>query len=739
MRLSTESLARASAAHAWRTVAIWTVVLIVAVVLVATLLADGLTTEFRYSNNPDSKTGDALLEERLRGPRRVNEVVIVQSDELVVDDPAFERKVLELFGAITGLGTDVIQGAVNYYMFPDPAMVADDRHTTLIPLVMAGSFDDAMDNVEQLTDLVAAADGRDGFKVLIAGEASISLESNKISERDLIRGEGIGIPVAFVILMFVFGALVAAFIPLLVAIFAIVIAIGLAALVGQVFQLSFFVTNMITMIGLAVGIDYTLFVVSRFREERRRGLPKIDAIGRAGATASRAVFFSGLTVVLALVGLLVIPTNMFQSLGAGAIMVVIVSVLISLTLLPAVLGLLGDRIDSLRLPYIGRKLSRTSSGESTGGFWNWVTHAVMGRPVVSLVLTAGVLVAVAIPAFDLKTGFNGVESMPEGTKAREAFHLLEDQFSFGLVSPLEIVVDGDVNSDAVQGAIETLNAAMEGDERFIGKPVVQVNDAGDLALISIAVAGEAAADVAEMATRAVRDEYVPDAFRGVDARVYATGGPAFNVDFYDITDRFAPIVFAIVLGLSFVLLTLVFRSIVVPIKAIIMNLLSVGAAYGLLVMVFQKGYGADFLGFQQSDIIDAWIPLFLFTVLFGLSMDYHVFMLSRIRERYDQTGDNAASVAYGLRTTGGLITGAALIMVAVFGGFAMGDLVGFQQVGFGLAVAVLLDATIVRSVLVPASMRLLGDWNWYLPRGLSWLPDFRVEPEEAVSAPAPGD
>ena len=503
MRLSTESLARASAAHAWPTVGIWTVALVVAVVVVATLLADGLTTEMAYSNNPDSKKGDALLEERLRGPRRVNEVVIVQSAQLVVDDPVFERKVLELFGAITGLGTDVIYGAVNYYMFPDPAMVAEDRHTTIIPLVMAGSFDDAIENVEQLTDLVAEADGRDGFKVLIAGEASISLESNEISERDLIRGEGIGIPVALVILMFVFGALLAALIPLLVAIFAIVIAIGLAALVGQIFELSFFVTNMITMIGLAVGIDYTLLVVSRFREERRRGLHKIDAIERAGATASRAVFFSGVTVVLALVGLLVIPTNIFQSLGAGAIIVVIVSVLISLTLLPAVLGLLGDRIDSLRLPYIGRKLSTSSGDDTTRGFWNWVTRTVMGRPVVSLVLTAGLLVAVAIPAFDLITGFNGVESMPEGTKAREAFHLLEDQFSFGLVSPLEIVVDGDVNSDAVQGAIETLNAAMEGDERFIGKPVVQVNDAGDLALISIAVAGEAAADVAEMATRAV--------------------------------------------------------------------------------------------------------------------------------------------------------------------------------------------------------------------------------------------
>jgi RND superfamily putative drug exporter len=526
---------------------------------------------------------------------------------------------------------------------------------------------------------------------------------------------------------------------LLVAIFAIAIAIGAAALMGQIFQLSWFVTNMITMIGLAVGIDYTLFVVSRYREERRRGLQKIDAIGRAGATASRAALFSGVTVVLALIGLLIIPTNIFQSLGAGAILVVIVSVLISLTLLPAVLGLLGDRVDSLRLPYIGRKLSWSGGNESTGGFWDWVTHAVMGRPVVSLALSVGLLLALAVPALDLNTGFNGVASMPESSRAREAFDLLEDQFSFGVVLPLEIVVDGDIDSDPVKGAIERLKAAMAEDPSFVGRPSVKVNDEGDLALISIPLAGEAAGKVAELATRAIRDDYVPTAFAGVDARVYATGGPAFNVDFYDITDRYTPIVFGIVLGLSFLLLTLVFRSIVVPIKAIIMNLLSVGAAYGMMVLVFQKGYGADLLGFQQSEIIDAWIPLFLFSVLFGLSMDYHVFMLSRIRERYDQTGDNAASVAYGLRSTGGLITGAALIMVAVFGGFAMGDLVGFQQVGFGLAVAVLLDATIVRSVLVPASMRLLGDLNWYLPRGLSWLPDLRVQPEEARTAPTPGD
>ncbi len=250
-------------------------------------------------------------------------------------------------------------------------------------------------------------------------------------------------------------------------------------------------------------------------------------------------------------------------------------------------------------------------------------------------------------------------------------------------------------------------------------------------MLAVPVLGDPGGEAAIDAIGRLRDQHIPGAFSQTQADVLVTGATAFNIDFFEITDRFTPIVFAVVLGLSFILLMIVFRSIVVPVKAMIMNLLSVGAAYGLMVLVFQKGVGADILGFQQTEIIDAWIPLFLFTVLFGLSMDYHVFLLSRIRERYDQTHDNAGSVAFGLRSTAGLITGAALIMVAVFGGFAIGDLVMFQQVGFGLAVAVFLDATIVRSILVPASMRLLGNANWYFPSVLRWLPDVRVEGGEA--------
>ena len=500
-------------------------------------------------------------------------------------------------------------------------------------------------------------------------------------------------------------------------------------------ELIFFVTLMITMIGLAVGIDYSLIVVSRFREELRRGRDTLDAIARTGATASRTVFFSGVTVVLALFGMIIIPSNIYQALGIGAILVVVAAVMATLTLLPAVLSLLGNRVNWLTIPILGRRL-HSQSDDTTGGFWPWITRLVMRRPVISLVVVAGVMIGVATFYTDINTGFNGVDSFPDGVQVKEAFLLLDEEFSFGAAAPTEIVIDGDADSLQVLTAIELLQARIAEDPAFNSRSTVEVNPKGDLTLLSTGVKSETASDEAVSAVRRLRNDYIPDAFRGVPAEVYVTGFTAFNIDFFDVADQYTPIVFAVVLGLSFILLTVVFRSIVVPIKAIIMNLLSVGAAYGLLVLVFQKGVGADILGFQQSDTIDAWIPLFLFTVLFGLSMDYHVFLISRIRERYDQTKDNAEAVAHGLRVTAGLITGAALIMVAVFSGFASGDLVSNQQVGFGLAVAIFFDATLVRSILVPAAMRLLGDANWYLPSALNWLPDLRVEAEEPVAAPA---
>ena len=359
------------------------------------------------------------------------------------------------------------------------------------------------------------------------------------------------------------------------------------------------------------------------------------------------------------------------------------------------------------------------------------------------------MLAAAYFYLEIDTGLNGVDVFPEGAQTREAFLVLEEEFSFGLVSPAEIVIDGEIGSPEVERAIAALGEAIEGDSRFtllrpeqllspaelaglrlLGYQVLPsglvVNPPGDLALLSVAPPGESSARPAVDAVEDLRESYIPAAFDGVPAEVVVGGRTALTADIFEVVDTYTPVVFAFVLGVSFLILMLVFRSVVIPIKAILMNLLSVGAAYGLLVLVFQKGEGL--FVFQHAEAIDAWIPLFLFSILFGLSMDYHVFLLSRIRERYDETGDNAAAVAYGLRSTASLITGAALIMVVVFGAFASGDTIINQQVGFGLAVAILLDATLVRSVLVPASMEVLGRRNWYLPSWLNWLPDLRIEP-----------
>ncbi|MDQ4131898.1 MAG: MMPL family transporter [Actinomycetota bacterium] len=570
---------------------------------------------------------------------------------------------------------------------------------------------------------MGAAVGGDGFDVQIFGPATFSEDLNKVAEEDLRSGESIGILAALIILVIVFGAIVAAVLPILMAVMAITLAIALVAVVGQLADFSFFVTNMITMMGLAVGIDYSLFVVSRYREERHRGLEKLDAIEAAGATASRAVFFSGLTVVLALMGMLLIPSTVFRSLASGAIFVVVFAIGASLTLLPAMLGLLGDKINAAR---IRRRRAAAGVGRE-GGFWDRVTRNVLRRPVLSLVAGVAVLLVCAFSWVDMRTGFSGVTTLPDSFESKQAFVTLTENFPGGLSAPLKVVVDGRADDPQVQVGVERLRASLSGDG-FFGPSQVQVNEAGDLTLVTAAMKGDPSSDTAVEAVSRVRDDYVPAAFPdggGVEALV--GGDTAFNKDFFDLTSRYMPIVFAFVLGLSFVLLTVAFRSIVVPIKAIILNLLSVGAAYGLLVLVSQKGVGAGILGFQQVDTIEAWLPLFLFSVLFGLSMDYHVFLLSRIREHYDITGDNTESVAYGVRTTAGIITGAALIMVAVFAGFASGKLVMFQQMGFGLAVAVLLDATLVRTVLVPSSMKLLGERNWYLPKWLEWLPRVTVE------------
>ncbi len=715
------------------TIGAWVALMIIASALNVNLLESATTTEFRLAGSFESERASALLAERLPESQAITEIVVVQSESLTVEDPAFREQVDAVFARLLALGSDIVDVPLTT-LANGQRLVSADGTTTLIPLVLTGSLADAEKNIGHVLDVIEEANASDDLQVLMVGPASVSFESLEFAREDLEQGERFGIPVALIILLVLFGAVVAALVPIGLAVVSIAIALGLVALIGQVFELSFFVTLMVTMIGLAVGIDYSLLIISRFRKEMGRGLSTPEAVAKTGDTAGRTVLFSGVTVMIALCGLLIVPFSFFQSLGIGAILVVLVALAATLTLLPAVLALLGPSINRLSIPFIGTgRLEGSAAAPSRDGFWAVTPRLVTRFPVVRILAIGVPMVAVTLFYFQIQTGINGVDTFPEGAETREAFLVLEEhpKLSFGVANPLEIVIDGDISNARVLAALDQLETTLAGSGISPLPPLRQISPAGDLALLQVIVPGEPRSHAAVDVVTAIREQHVPAAFGdGVPAAVHVGGVSGETADVFAIVERYTPIVFAFVLGFSFIVLLLVFRSIVIPIKAVVMNLLSVGAAYGILVLVFQKGVGTDLLGFQHAEVIDVWIPLFLFSILFGLSMDYHVFLLSRVRERYDQTGNNAEAVAYGLRETAGMITGAALIMVAVFGAFASGKTIINQQVGFGLAVAILLDATLVRSVLVPASMELLGSRNWYLPSWLGWLPDLRVEPVE---------
>ena len=762
----TKFLARISARNAVAVVAIWSALAIAGGILAddaglglnfgfTDALDNATTTEMTLGAGAESSQAESLLED-LRGPKPVTEIVIVQSNSFTVDEPEFQERLGSLADELATLG--LVCKVEHYFGLgfnedncprePSPPLTAEllalreqtvsaDRRTTIMRVTLAGDFDHTLEHIEEVLDVVHEAGAGDDFDTLLVGDASIALEQNELAESDLRQGERVGIPVALIILVVLFGTVVAALMPIGLSLVCVIVALGITALLGQAFELIFFITLMIIMVGLAVGIDYSLIIVSRFRDELDRGLDIPAAIERAGETAGRTVLFSGLTVIIALFGMFLVPFSFFQSLATGAILVVFVALAATLTFLPANLALHGKRINRLAVPFLGKTGGGLSGGSGASsvpehGFWHRTTRLVMRFPHISIVAVGAPMVVAIVFYFQINTGLNGVDVFPEGAESREAFFVMEREFSFGLVNPTEIVIAGDIGSPGVQSAIEELQASVSGHPAItLASTHPEVSDDGDLALVTVYIEGEPRSHEAVDVVNEIRDDFIPAAFEGVEAKALVGGVSAIAADVFSTVNVYTPIVFAFVLGCSFLILMLVFRSIVIPVKAVIMNLLSVGTAYGLMVLVFQKGVAADLLGFQQAEVIDAWIPLFLFSILFGLSMDYHVFLLSRIRERYDETGDNAEAVAYGLQSTGGMITGAALIMVAVFGAFASGKTIINQQVGFGLAVAIFLDATLVRSVLVPATMEVLGRGNWYLPSWLRWLPDLRVEAEEA--------
>ena len=718
----TERLARACSRHPWRTVSGWGVALVLAFACIAVLLPGNLTSEGGAAGNPEFRQAEQIEFSSFPFNPRLNfsDMVIVRSARYTVDQPPFQAFVANL--SREGEATQKIHDAQVYYQTRDRTLVSRDGHALMIPLNIYDTGD-----VPAITDVVDRNNGRNGFEVAVTGNTVRDHDFDQLSQHDLESGElEFGLPAALIILVLVFGSVVAGLVPILLAILAIIGGLGLVAIVAQIWELSIFVVNMLTGMGLALGIDYSLFVISRYREERTVGREEQAAIEASGATASRAVLFSGTAFVIAMLGMLIVPNTVMRSLAAGAILVGVTSLAAALTLLPAVLGLLGDRVNSLRIPLVG------AGTESR--FWSSIVHRVLRHPAVSLIAACSLLIALAIPVFSLKIGTNGISTLPDRFDSKRGYLLLQKEFPQATADPVRIVVADGASEPAVRAALRRLQSRLAASPEF-GRGLIRYATDGNVAALDVPIHGDDASDQALSAVRNLRSTVIPDVFGGTDARVLVGGRTAEQVDYADSVTNPTPYVFVFVLGFTLILLTLAFRSIVVAGTSILLNLLSVGAAYGLIVLVFEKGYGNGIFGFERADTIEAWVPLFLFSVLFGLSMDYQVFLLSRIKERYDETGDTTGAVTWGVASTARIITGAALIIVAVFAGFAKGDLIAFQQMGFGVGVALLIDATIIRSVILPSAMKLLGRWNWYLPGWLNWLP--RIQIERAPTEPAP--
>ena len=700
----TGGLARATAQRPWRVWGLWAVLLVGAFFLAGNLQ---ISDEGGVEDTEARRAIDFI--EQLRGDNELNdeEFIVVEADASI-EDTAMAALVTAIVIGVREV--EVVNSAVSYLDGIPELRTSDDR-VAMIPITTTLTASDDIDPGLPILDVVDKANETPGFRVTSAGDFSFNSTFEDLAEETFAKDELIGLAAAVIILLIVFGAAISAALPILLALAAVFSAVGVVAAISFGYGVSTFTVIVLTMVGLALGIDYSLFIVQRFREERDRGFEKLDAITVTGSTASRTVLFSGFAVAVALAGMLIMPDRLFKSFGIGAVVVAITAVAGALTLLPALLGLLGDRVNWLTLPVVGRR----SAPDSTTGFWATITRVVTAHPVVSVVATSVLLIAATLPLLSIELGTNGVGILPKDSSPRHAFEVINESFSGGVLTAEVVIVDEGLNAGELKRGL----AALVG-----------------LTRVSIAMKGDFSSDDSVAAIHRLREEYLPATFDAARSETLVGGASAEVVDDVAVVKRYLPIILGAVLTASFLLLLIVFRSIVVPLKAVVMNLLSVGASYGLIVLVFQQGIGNELFGFPQTDVIEFWIPLFLFAILFGLSIDYHVFLLSRIKEHYDQTGDNTGSVIHGLRSTATIITGAALIMVAVFGGFALGPLSMFQQMGFGLAVAVILDATLIRMVLVPASMELLGDRNWYFPSWLEWIPEISIEGAPQSAPPA---
>jgi RND superfamily putative drug exporter len=745
---------RWSAQH-WKTATLlWAAFVVVAVVLGQ--IAGTVKLSDSVQGTGETARAQAILADAgFKTP--ASESVLVESKTLTADDPEFRAAVHDVAAALRA------RPEVASLRASGAGQISADRHAQLLQLEMKGAADDAADHVQPLLDTVAREQAQHpGFTVAEFGFASATKTLQDTLGEDFQKAETLSVPITFLILLFAFGAFVAAGVPVLLAFTAVLGSLGLSQLASHVFHASDATQSVMLLMGMAVGVDYSLFYLKREREERAAGHEGHDGLFRAAATSGQAVLISGVTVLIAMAGMLFAGSKIFVSIGIGAMVVVFTALVGSLTVLPALLGRLGDRIERgvrqvlaagvVRL--VGRRrapawlvrlrdaptlLKRVKGDRQESRIWGVVLGWSMRFPAVAALLAAGVLVVIAWPVFSMHTKLLSFSDLPHELPIVKTYEKIQSAFP-GSPAPAHLVVKADdVTTPQFKSAYaEFEKRALESGE--VHRPIsVAVNPAKTVARIDMPLAGAGEDAAAYRALHTLRDDVIPPELatlpEGTQALV--TGDTAGSYDFNQTMKERIWFVFAFVLGLAFLLLLLTFRSIVIPIKAILLNLLSVGAAYGVLVWIFQEGHLEGLLGFRSNGGVVTWLPLFLFTVLFGLSMDYHVFILSRVKELVDRGVPTDEAVARGIRTTASTVTSAAAVMVAVFAIFATLRTLDIKQMGVGLAVAVLLDATIIRGVLLPAAMKLLGEWNWYLPRWLEWLPRLNVEPELHGDVKAP--
>jgi uncharacterized membrane protein YdfJ with MMPL/SSD domain len=717
-------MARWSSRH--RKTAFWGWLAFVIVALgIGTALGSNLISDV---DNFNGESHDAEVALENAGLRPQSEVVFLQSDSLTIKDPQFRAAVQDVASHLAKVPyVQDVKSPVE-----GESAVSKDGHAALVDFDVAGDSTEAQDRIDPVLAAVAAAQKRHpDLAVEQIGDASANKAVNETIGDDLASAGMLSIPVTLILLLLTFGSLVAASVPLLIGLTSVMAALGLANIASQVVPVDSNLPAVILLIGLAVGVDYSLFYLKREREERAAGRGESAALEAAAATSGRAVLISGATVVVAMAGMFISGDNTFISFAMGTIIVVAVAVFASLTVLPAMLSWLGDRVEKGRVPFLGR--GRRGVGESR--FWSGLTGAVMRHPGISLVVTGALLIALALPALGMKSVTSAVDQLPDDLPVIVTYNKVKQVFPQEGVTATVVMKVDDVKAGGPTTGIAALVDAVDRNPKYFkpGTELIESKD-GTVAQINIPTVGSGNDQASFDALNKLRDDIVPATVGKVEgASVNVTGDAAASEDFRTNLDSRLPLIFAFVFGLAFLLMMVTFRSIVIPIKAILLNLLSVGAAYGVLVIVFQNGNGESLLGFTSNGGVTNWLPLFLFVVLFGLSMDYHVFILSRVRELHDRGMNTDEAVQRGIATTAGTVTSAAAVMVGVFLVFVTLQFLDFKELGLGLAVAVLIDATIIRGVMLPAAMKLLGDWNWYLPSWLEWLP--RIGDEGDVPAP----